>query len=107
MPVHPPTPGSLSEIDPVRRSVTGAAKLSIDNRFQKQRAIAVESFPVRWQLPRTQRKNRARQIAHAHPGKNEKPRVAYDQLKVAGSFFIAPTDPTIPRRHLPSWTGPQ
>src|SRR5512138_800723 len=98
MPVHPTAPASLSEIDPVRRSVTGTAKLSVDNRFQKQGAITIKSFPIRRQLPRAQRENLACQIVRAHPGENEKPRVVYDPLKVARSFFIGPTDPPVPRR---------
>ena len=52
MPVHPTTPASLSEIDPVGRWITGSEKLSGDNCFQEQRAIAIKSFLVRGQLTR-------------------------------------------------------
>jgi hypothetical protein len=49
----------------------------------------------------------ASQIAHPHPGQDQKPRVVYNELKLARPLLIGPPNPTISRRHLPSRTGPQ
>jgi hypothetical protein len=80
--VHPATSARPSQIDPVRRPVTGAAKLRIYKRLQKQRLIAVNALPVRRQLPRTQGENSARQIPHLHPGQYQKPRVVYHECRL-------------------------
>ena len=67
--VHPASSTRLTQIGPIGSLVTGAAKLRIYERLQKQRAIAVKAFPVRRQLARAQREDRACQIAHPHPGR--------------------------------------
>src|SRR5258705_2429905 len=93
--VHPASSTRLTQIGPVGRLVTGAAKLRIYERLQKQRAIAVKAFPVRRQLACAQREDRACQITHPHPGQDQKPRVVYNELKLARPLLIGPADPTI------------
>jgi hypothetical protein len=45
--VHPASSTRLTQIGPVGSLVTGAAKLRIYERLQKQRAIAVTALPIR------------------------------------------------------------
>ena len=44
--VHSTTSARLAQIDPIGSLVTSAAKLRVDQRLQKQRAITVNALPV-------------------------------------------------------------
>src|SRR5437588_8814836 len=68
--------------------------------------ITVALFPVLRKLPRTTRKNSARQAPDANPGKNQKARIIDNELEVAAALLVVPPNPAVSRQHLPSRRRP-
>src|SRR5437660_5310025 len=74
--------------------------------LQQDWAITVALLPVLRKLPRTTRKNSARQAPDANPGKNQKARIIDNEWEIAAALLVVPPNPAVSRRHRPSRRRP-